>query len=52
MNINDRKKVIIITEYILDTFKESDWLNFGQLTGKLKMISNDGTLLDTRGFGY
>ena len=52
MNINDRKKVIIITEYILDTFKESDWFNFGQLTGKLKMISNDGTLLDTRGFGY
>jgi hypothetical protein len=51
MNSSERKKVAVITEYVLDAFSESDWVALGQITGKLKSITEHPRLLRSLGFG-
>jgi hypothetical protein len=51
MNSSDRKKVAVITKYVVDTFSEADWLSLGQITGKLKTITEHSRLLRSLSFG-
>ncbi|MCP5195924.1 MAG: TIR domain-containing protein [Gammaproteobacteria bacterium] len=38
MNSTNRKKIAVITEYVQESFSESDWYALGQLTGQLAAI--------------
>lgn len=51
MNPSDRKKVAVISEYIAASFTESDWISLGQITGKLKVITEHSRLFRSLGFG-
>ena len=51
MNPSDRKKVAVITKYVIESFSESDWYALGQLTGQLKRISNHPRLFRSMSFG-
>lgn len=51
MNSSDRKLVAVITKYVVDTFSEADWLSLGQVTGKLKTITEHSRLLRSLSFG-
>ncbi|MGE4296049.1 MAG: TIR domain-containing protein, partial [Campylobacterales bacterium] len=46
-----RKKVAVITTYILESFSQTDWLTLGQITGGLKTISEHPRLLRSLSFG-
>lgn len=51
MNPVERKKVSVITKYALDSFSESDWYTLGQVTGKLKIITDHPRLFRAQSFG-
>lgn len=51
MDSSERKKVAVITKYAVETFSESDWLSFGQITGGRKIISDHPRLLRSLSFG-
>lgn len=51
MNSLERKKVAVITVYVLEAFSESDWVALGQITGKLKSIMEHPRLLRSLSFG-
>lgn len=47
----ERKKVTVITKYVIESFNAGDWLTLGQITGQLKQISEHPRLLRSLGFG-
>ena len=51
MNSLERKKIAVISKYVLESFAESDWLALGQVTGKLKTISDHPRLFRSLSFG-
>jgi len=51
MESHERKKVNVISKYVLDTFSENDWFTLGQLTGGLDAVQKHGRLLRSLGFG-
>lgn len=51
MDSLDRKKISVITKYVIESFSESDWFSLGQVTGKLKAISGHPRLLRALSFG-
>lgn len=51
MDSYERKKVSVITRYILDAFSEGDWVALGQITGNLKIITDHPRLLRSLSFG-
>lgn len=51
MNSSERKKVAVITKYVLETFSENDWFALGQVTGNLKTISDHPRLFRSLSFG-
>lgn len=51
MDSSERKKVAVITKYVVETFTEGDWLSLGQISGKLKIISEHPRLLRSLSFG-
>jgi hypothetical protein len=51
MNSLERKKVTVMTKYALESFSESDWYTLGQITGKLKVITDHPRLFRAMGFG-
>jgi hypothetical protein len=46
-----RKKLTVLTKYIVETFSESDWLTLGQLTGNIKVINEHPRLFRSYSFG-
>ena len=51
MDSLQRKKVTVITKYAIESFSESDWYTLGQLTGKLKVITEHPRLFRSLSFG-
>ena len=51
MNSEERKKVSVISKYAIESFNEGDWLTLGQITGKVKEITEHGRLLRSLSFG-
>lgn len=51
MNSSERKRVAVITKYVSDSFSESDWIALGQITGKLKVITDHPRLFRSLSFG-
>lgn len=51
MDSTERKKVSVISKYALDSFDEGDWLTLGQITGKVKEVSDHPRLLRSLSFG-
>jgi hypothetical protein len=51
MNSDERKKVSVISKYALESFNQGDWLTLGQITGKVKQITEHGRLLRSLDFG-
>ena len=51
MDSSERKKVAVITKYVIETFSESDWLSLGQISGSLKIILDHPRLLRSLSFG-
>ncbi len=51
MDASERKKVAVITAYILESFNESDWYSLGQVTGKLKIVTEHPRLFRSMSFG-
>ncbi|MEW6263417.1 MAG: TIR domain-containing protein [Thermodesulfobacteriota bacterium] len=51
MESHERKRVSVISKYILDTFSENDWFTLGQLTGGLDAVQKHGRLLRSLSFG-
>ena len=44
MDIEDRKRLVVIQKFITETFSESDWAGFGQLTESMNYIKNHDRL--------
>lgn len=51
MEAHERKRVNVITKYIVESFSESDWYSLGHLTGALETIQGHGRLLRSLDFG-
>lgn len=51
MNPVERKKVSVISKYAIESFSEGDWLTLGQITGKIKEITDHERLLRSLSFG-
>ena len=51
MESQERKKVGVITRYVLEAFSENDWHLLGQLTGGLSEIQGHPRLLRSLSFG-
>ena len=51
MNSIDRKKISVIAKYATESFTEGDWLTLGQITGKIKEITNHPRLFRSLSFG-
>lgn len=51
MNSEERKKVSVISKYAIESFNEGDWLTLGQITGKVKEVTDHGRLLRSLSFG-
>lgn len=51
MTPQDRKKISVIAKYAIETFVASDWLAFGQVTGKVHAITSHPRLLRALSFG-
>jgi hypothetical protein len=51
MDASERKKATVITKYAADAFTEGDWYTLGQITGKLKLVTDHPRLLRAMGFG-
>jgi hypothetical protein len=50
MTPQDRKKISVINKYAVENFVASDWLEFGQVTGKVQAITSHPRLLRSLGF--
>lgn len=51
MDSSERKKVAVIAKYITESFSDSDWVSLGQVTGKLKAITDHPRLFRSLSFG-
>lgn len=51
MDSSERKKVAVIAKYIIESFSNSDWYSLGQVTGKLKVITDHPRLFRSLSFG-
>jgi hypothetical protein len=51
MNSSELKKVAVISKYVIESFSQSDWFALGQVTGKLKTISDHPRLFRSLSFG-
>ena len=51
MDSSERKKVAVIAKYIIESFSDSDWYSLGQVTGKLKVITDHPRLFRSLSFG-
>ena len=51
MDASERKKLNVITKYVLQCFSETDWYTLGQLTGSLETVQSHGRLLRSLSFG-
>lgn len=51
MDSTERKKVAVIAKYIIESFSDSDWYSLGQVTGKLKAITEHPRLFRSLSFG-
>jgi len=51
MNSEERKKVSVISKYVIESFNEGDWLTLGQIAGKVNEITGHGRLLRSLSFG-
>ena len=51
MNALERKKVSVVTKYVIESFTEGDWYTLGQITGKLDVVTNDYRLFRSMSFG-
>ena len=51
MDSTERKKVAVIAKYIIESFADSDWFSLGQVTGKLKAITDHPRLFRSLSFG-
>ena len=51
MDSIDRKKITVITKYVLDSFSEGDWYTLGQITGKLDVVTGSSRLFRSLSFG-
>jgi len=51
MDSSERKKVAVIAKYIIESFSDSDWYSLGQVTGKLKAITDHPRLFRSLSFG-
>ena len=47
----ERKKVSLIAKYAVEAFTAADWLTLGQITGRLKTVTDHPRLLRALGFG-
>jgi hypothetical protein len=50
MTPQDRKKISVINKYAVENFVASDWLAFGQITGKVQVVTSHPRLLRALGF--
>jgi hypothetical protein len=50
MDSSERKRVAVIAKYVIESFSESDWAALGQVTGKLKTISDHPRLFRSLSF--
>ncbi len=51
MDSPERKKVAVIAKYIIESFSDGDWYSLGQVTGKLKAITEHPRLFRSLSFG-
>lgn len=51
MDSSERKKVAVIAKYIIESFSDGDWYSLGQVTGKLKAITDHPRLFSSLSFG-
>jgi len=51
MDARERKRLNVISKYVLECFSESDWYSLGQLTGSLETVRSHGRLLRSLDFG-
>lgn len=51
MDSSERKKVAVIAKYIIESFSDNDWYSLGQITGKLKAITDHPRLFRSLSFG-
>lgn len=51
MTPQERKKVTVITKYAVESFSERDWFTLGQITGKLKLLTEHTRLFRAMSFG-
>ena len=51
MDSSERKKVAVIAKYIIESFSDGDWYSLGQVTGKLKAITEHPRLFRSLSFG-
>lgn len=51
MDATTRKKIGVITQYVVANFSSGDWIALGQITGHLARIQGHSRLLRSLGFG-
>lgn len=51
MDALDRKKVSVVTKYVIESFTEGDWYTLGQITGNLNFITDHPRLFRSLSFG-
>lgn len=51
MDSIDRKKISVISKYAIESFTEGDWLTLGQITGKVKTITEHPRLFRSLSYG-
>lgn len=51
MDTSQRKQVSVIAKYVTESFSERDWYSLGQVTGKLKVITDHSRLFRSLSFG-
>ncbi|MCF6255344.1 MAG: TIR domain-containing protein [Gammaproteobacteria bacterium] len=51
MDSINRKKISVISKYAIENFSEGDWLTLGQITGKVKDVTEHPRLFRSLSFG-
>ena len=51
MDASERKKVGVVSNYVVENFNSGDWLTLGQLTGQLSLIKEHPRLFRSMSFG-
>ncbi len=51
MDSINRKKISVISKYAIENFSEGDWLTLGQITGKVKDVTENPRLFRSLSFG-